>query len=577
MIRFAQTCEAVAGTTRKLEKTALVADYLQSLPAAESAIAAIFFSGRPFAAFREETLQVGGAALWRAVAELSGKPEEALAASYRRHGDAGAVAAEVLSSQTGSDSSLHQVQSTFSQIANARGPAAKSALLRGLLQQASPLEAKYIVKIISGDLRIGLKESLVEEAIAKAFNAALAEVKKANMLLGDLGETLLLAKAGRLNQARMRLFHAIDFMLASPVESAEDAIGYFDNAAVEDKYDGIRAQAHIGGGEARLFSRTRDQITESFPELPSALAGLPDGTVLDGEIVAWADAPSTLAQLATSQTDSAVSQPGRVLPFSVLQQRLGRKKVSDRMLRDVPVAYLVFDVLCVRGELLLDRPLSERARILDELMSAPRRVVPSQPHEQGRLGFDEGPPSATILRAPVFTARTSDDIEALFAAARARGNEGLMIKDLNSTYTPGRRGKSWLKLKRELATLDVVVTAVEYGHGKRIGVLSDYTFAVWDDERLVNIGKAYSGLTDVEIAEMTAWFLDHVVRDEGMRLQVEPKIVLEVAFNNMMKSSRHESGLALRFPRIVRLRPDKLPEDADTIATARQIYERQGT
>jgi DNA ligase 1 len=576
MIRFAQTCEAVAATTRKLEKTALVADYLQSLPAEEGAIAAIFFSGRPFAAFREETLQVGGAALWRAVAELSGKPEEALAASYRRHGDAGAVAAEILSSQAGSDLSLHNVQSTFTQIANARGPAAKSVLLRGLLQQASPLEAKYIVKIISGDLRIGLKESLVEEAIAKALHAALADVKKANMLLGDLGETLLLAKAGRLNQARMRLFHAIDFMLASPVESAEDAISYFDNAAVEDKYDGIRAQAHIGGGEARLFSRTRDQITESFPELPSALAGLPDGTVFDGEIVAWTEAPSSLLQLPTSQADSGMSQPGRALPFSVLQQRLGRKKVSDRMLRDVPVAYLVFDVLCSRGELLLDRPLSERARILDALMSAPRRVVLSQPHEQGRLGFDEESPSATVLHAPVFTARTPNDIETLFAAARARGNEGLMIKDLSSPYTPGRRGKSWLKLKRELATLDVVVTAVEYGHGKRIGVLSDYTFAVWDDERLVNIGKAYSGLTDVEIAEMTAWFLDHVIRDEGMRLQVEPKIVLEVAFNNMMKSSRHESGLALRFPRIVRLRPDKLPEDADTIDTARQIYDRQG-
>ncbi len=144
-----------------------------------------------------------------------------------------------------------------------------------------------------------------------------------------------------------------------------------------------------------------------------------------------------------------------------------------------------------------------------------------------------------------------------------------MIKDLDSLYTPGRRGKSWLKMKRELATLDVVVTAVEYGHGKRIGVLSDYTFAVWDGERLVNIGKAYSGLTDAEIAEMTQWFLAHQTSEQGLRLEVEPKIVLEVAFNNMMRSTRHESGYALRFPRIVRLRPDKLPEDADTIETVR--------
>jgi DNA ligase-1 len=150
-----------------------------------------------------------------------------------------------------------------------------------------------------------------------------------------------------------------------------------------------------------------------------------------------------------------------------------------------------------------------------------------------------------------------------------------MIKDLDSFYTPGRRGKSWLKMKRELATLDVVVTAVEYGHGRRIGVLSDYTFAVWNGERLVDIGKAYSGLTDAEIAEMTQWFLAHQTSEQGLRLEVEPKIVLEVAFNNMMRSTRHESGYALRFPRILRLRPDKPPEDADTIETVRDIYERQ--
>jgi DNA ligase-1 len=152
-----------------------------------------------------------------------------------------------------------------------------------------------------------------------------------------------------------------------------------------------------------------------------------------------------------------------------------------------------------------------------------------------------------------------------------------MIKDLDSSYTPGKRGKSWLKMKRELATLDVVVTAVEYGHGKRVGVLSDYTFAVWDwnNEKLVNIGKAYSGLTDVEIAEMTQWFLDHTLEDQGFKRVVEPKIVLEVAFNNMMRSDRHESGYALRFPRIVRLRPDKSADEADTIERAREIYEQQ--
>jgi DNA ligase-1 len=314
----------------------------------------------------------------------------------------------------------------------------------------------------------------------------------------------------------------------------------------------------------KFFSRTRDEITESFPELPDALAGLPQAAILDGEIVAW-------------------EQPGRARPFSVLQQRLGRKKVSDRMLREIPVAYLVFDVLYSGGELLIDRPLRERARILDELIAkknpkhrghggAQRKIG-----AQGKLTFEseEEVSAAGIFRAPAFRAASPEELEELFAAAQARGNEGLMIKDLNSAYTPGKRGKSWLKMKRELATLDVVVTAVEYGHGKRVGVLSDYTFGVWNGDRLVNIGKAYSGLTDLEIAERTKWFLDHTTEDQGFRRVVEPKIVLEVAFNNMMRSERHESGYALRFPRIVRLRPDKSANEADTIERVGEIFETQ--
>ena len=564
MLPFARTCDAIAATTKKLEKTALVAAYLRSSPLSEAAVAAIFLSGRPFPAYEETTLQVGGALLWRVIGELSGKSEHELTGIYRRHGDAGSVAAEALPDRPESGLALTEVQRAFYEIAAARGPAAKAFLLRQLLERATQLEAKYIVKIISGDLRIGLKESLVEEAIARAFEAPLAEVKRANMLLGDIGETLRLASAAKLAEARLRLFHPIDFMLASPVESSEEALSYFQNASIEDKYDGIRAQAHVSGGEVRIFSRTRDEITESFPELPMALGGLPKDAILDGEIIAW---------------DS--SGAGRAFAFSTLQQRLGRKKVSAKLMQDVPVAYLVFDVLYADGELLLDRPLRERARILDDLLAAPRSMIVHHLQEQSSLGFADSHEDAQemslapVLRAPVATASSADDLDALFTAARDRGNEGLMIKDLDSLYTPGRRGKSWIKMKRELATLDVVVTAVEYGHGKRIGVLSDYTFAVWDGGHLVNIGKAYSGLTDAEIAEMTQWFLAHKISEEGLRLEVEPKIVLEVAFNNMMRSARHSSGYALRFPRIVRLRPDKGPEDADTIETVKEIYERQ--
>ena len=592
---LASASEAIAGTTKRLQKTAIVADYLKSRTPQEAEISAVFLSGRPFPVWEETTLQVGGSLLWRLVAELAEKDDATLTAAYRRLGDLGAVAGELLPEKDGRGLGVLEVQAAFRQIAGTRGSSAKSALLRDLLARATPWEAKYIVKIMTGDLRIGLKESLVEEAIAKAYGGTLKEVQRANMLLGDIGETLRLAATGRLAHAKMQLFHPLGFMLASPVESAEEGLSYFSGAAVEDKYDGIRVQAHVSGGEVKIFSRTRDEITESFPELPDALAGLPQDAILDGEIVAW-EYPAEL-----SRTEEVVDGPitaageakalnlGRARPFSALQRRLGRKKVSAKMLRETPVAYLAFDVLYAGGELLIDRPLEERAGILDELLAGRTAIYHRAPESgrksettegQGKLSFDletqaEEVKAASVIRAPAFRTSSPEQLEELFTAAQARGNEGLMIKDLTSPYTPGKRGKSWLKMKRELATLDVVVTAVEYGHGKRIGVLSDYTFGVWDGERLVNIGKAYSGLTDAEIAEMTQWFLEHTIEDQGFRRLVEPKIVLEVAFNNMMHSDRHDSGFALRFPRIVRLRPDKSPGDADTMERVREIYASQ--
>ena len=593
MQRLSTTCEAIAGTTKKLLKTSLVSEYFQSCAVDVAAVSAVFLSGRPFPVWEEATLQIGGRWLWRIVAELAGKTEGEVTAAYRRLGDLGAVAGEVLPQRPGQGLGVLEVEANFRQIASTRGPAEKAAIVRDLLSRATPLEAKYIVKVMTGDLRIGLKESLVEEAIAKAYGGTLPEVQRANMLLGDIGGTLRLAAESKLGEARMRLFHPLGFMLASPVESTEEGLSYFSEAAVEDKYDGIRAQAHVSGEEVKIFSRTRDEITESFPELPPALAGLAQDAILDGEIVAWEyparmeDAKAIVDQPVSEEGQAKAENLGSARPFSVLQQRLGRKKVSEKMLREVPVAFLVFDVLYADGELIIDRPLHERARILDALLSSPRENTHHRGHRgtQGKtqgsldfgpeLGEDESIVEARLIRAPAFRAASAKELEQLFDAARARGNEGLMIKDLDSPYSPGKRGKSWLKMKRELATLDVVVTAVEYGHGKRIGVLSDYTFAVWDGERLVNIGKAYSGLTDAEIAEMTKWFVEHTIEDQGFRRVVEPKIVLEVAFNNMMESERHESGYALRFPRIVRLRPDKLAEEADTIERAKEIYLKQ--
>jgi ATP-dependent DNA ligase I len=571
MHHLAETCEAVAATTKKTEKVRLVAGYFRSRTV-DAPQAAVFLSGRAFPAWEERTLQVGGTLLWRAVAEISGKGEIALIAAYRRYGDLGSAAAEVLAGVAPKNGSLSlaDVSAAFDALAQTSAAAGKSRLLQGLLRHASALEAKYIIKIIGGDLRIGLRESLVEDAIASAFDEQLAAVQRANMLLGDIAATLRLAESHTLSDARMRLFHPLGFMLASPAADAEEALSYFTRAAVEDKYDGVRAQAHCGGRSdprVRIFSRTLDEIGESFPELPPALGAFPDPVILDGEILAW----------------DAINE--RALPFSELQKRLGRKEVSEELVRDVPVAYMVFDVLYADAELTIDRPLEERRKVLEHAVaSVPEGAfhvtsARATARVQGKLAFEPAvaasSSTARVILAPASPSGSPEQLEEMFVAARRRGNEGLMIKDLDSPYTPGRRGKSWLKLKRELATLDVVVTAVEWGHGKRAHVLSDYTFAVRDGDRLLNIGKAYSGLTDAEIAEMTPWFLEHTLEDQGFRRTVEATIVIEVAFNNMTRSNRHESGFALRFPRIVRIRTDKPVEEIDTLETARKIYEKQ--
>ncbi len=579
---FAELCERIAATTKKSKKVALVAEYLRARDVSEAAIAAVFLSGRAFPAFDERTLQIGGAALWKLASEITGAHESAMTVAYRQRGDLGAAAHDMLLPKAPSRSTitLREVRATFDQIAATRTPAAKAAVLKSLLERATALEVKYILKIITGELRVGLKESLVEEAIAKAYDEPgapnapsvgamgwepLAAVQRANMLLGDIGGTLELAAEHRLGEARMRLFHPIGFMLASPAADAEEAFHYFQQAQVEDKYDGIRAQAHCSGGTVKLFSRTLDEVTPSFPELVPALSEFADDVILDGEIVAW-----------RHEEDG-----GHAMPFGEIQRRLGRKQVSDKLIKEVPVAYVVFDVIYAGGELTLDKPLHERVQVLDRVFAGAHRVAPRPiVNAQGNLLVElevaeEAARSGWVLRAPSMRADSPAQLEQYFEEAMARGNEGLMIKDVSSPYMPGRRGRWWLKLKRELATLDVVVTAAEFGHGKRIHVLSDYTFAVRKGEELVNIGKAYSGLTDKEIAELTQWFLAHTTADHGHLREVEPKIVLEVAFNAIMRSDRHDSGYALRFPRIIRVREDKLPKDIDSVETVEQIYKRQ--
>src|SRR5258705_53238 len=456
--------------------------------------------------------------------------------ALRHHGDLGAGAEEILREHAVRSSlSLSQIAEVYASLAQQRRAAAKQELLEHTFQRLSALEAKYFIKIATGELRIGLKESLVEEGIAKAFDQTLPAVQRANMLLGDITDVLRLAVANQLSSVELQLFRPISVMLASPAETPAELVSAFPHGSlVEDKFDGIRAQVHKRDSQVEIYSRTLDRVTE-FPELLEPIRGITGDFILDGEIIGWRD--------------------GRAIPFTELHQRLGRKQIDLFTSAQVPVSFVAFDLLLLDGRTLLDTPLAERRLFLERLLAEA---------EQPGLQFTRASPC-----------RTADEIEDRFLLALNTGNEGLLAKAPESPYVPGRRGQFWMKLKRPLATLDVVVTVAEYGHGKRRGLLLDLTFPVRDDGRLVNIGKAYSGLTDVEIRELTQYFLDHTTEDRGYQRDVEPTIVLEVAFNNVQRSARHDSGFALRFPRIVRLRPDKPVSDIDTLARVREIFDSQ--
>jgi DNA ligase 1 len=589
-LQFAEVCDALAATTKKLEKRALIASYLDGLELDDAGRAALWLCGTRFPETDARVLNVGGSLLSKAILKLCAAGPEALSEAYRRSGDLGAAAADLLYGRAPARSSLTlaQVESVLAAQAEARGPDAKFRLLLDLLARATPEEAKYLIKLITGDMRTGVKQALVEEAIAEAWATPVANVRHANMLLGSLPEVVALAAAGRLDEARMKLFHPLGFMLASPVASVQESIARFTEevageheqgapivaevalreAQLEDKFDGIRAQLHVapeasGASRVGLYSRNREDLSASFPELVEAFSAIPEPAILDGEILAWNPADA------------------RALPFSVLQQRLGRKRVTPEMLHEVPVALVVFDVLYRGDQLLLTEPLAHRRSVLADFCArwCPLTVSTPVRGQSDLFNLQQAPSFPRLILASATRLASAAQLEQAYLGARTRGNEGVMIKSLASAYQPGRRGLAWLKLKRELATLDVVVTGVEFGNGRRAQVLSDYTFAVRDPadpaQPLKNIGKAYSGLTDQEIAEMTAFFRAHTLEDFGHFRTVEPTVVLEVAFNNLMRSTRHASGFALRFPRILRIRNDKPVAEIDTLERVEEVYASQ--
>ena len=527
---FTAVANAIGATTKKLEKERILAEYLRGLDDASLERAVVFLSGSPFPLRDERVTGIGGAAITEAVSDVTGRSADEIWAAWS--GDAGDTVAVSFGVDPSRTITLSELGEYFERIAATSGAIQKKNVLVELLHKVDAQGVRFIVKILTGELRIGLQEGLVESAIAKAFGRTVDAVRRANMFTGDVGAAALLAKSDALDGVKMTLFHPFAFMLAQPEEDPEEIVAALGAGAfADDKYDGIRAQVHSDGKQVRIYSRTLDNVTHRFPEIEKAALTISHSFIFDGEIVAFSD---------------------RILPFAVIQTRLGRRKVSEALLRDAPVAFFAFDLLYEDGRPLFELPLHERLAKL-------RHII-----REGAIRLSD--------QSPVRDAKHLDE---LFDAARARANEGLVIKDPNSIYTPGRRGKSWLKYKKALATLDCVVTAAEYGHGKRRSVLSDYTFAVLRDRELVNIGKAYSGLTDVEIDHLTKHFKEITKARHGPVHVVEPQVVLEIAFDRIQESARHKSGYALRFPRIVRIRDDKTVDQISTIDEVRRIYEGQ--
>jgi len=618
-LKLAELAETLAATASRLKKRALIADAIRSAHADDAISAglfALYLAGQPFAEADPRKLNAGGAMVSRIVAGIGNATDAAMTTAFRRHGDLGATAQDIFADAGHAPQStltLTELQQTFAHAAVAKTTAIRQALITATLQRATPVEAKYLIKLMLGDMRIGVKQSLIEDAIAVAAEAPVTAVRNVVMLQADLAQATEMAFAQTLQTAKMRLFHPLGFMLASPVETPDEAVERFSKsraadastppetnvepdpprvsdeayrvteqeevavesihiqAQIEDKYDGMRVQLHCSADEGRvaLYSRNREDVTESYPEIAEAFAHVSKtqlgDLILDGELLAW-----------------DVAQQ-RALPFAVLSPRIGRKKVSNEVRTKTPVVFMAFDVLYAGGELLLELPLRERRNRLEAIAEqlVPFAVSPLALAAAADAGLfahqNSGEGSVErFLLSPVSLAYSAEDLDRAYNAARERGNEGVMIKAAESAYQPGRRGLSWVKLKRQLGTLDVVITGAEFGSGKRSQVLSDYTFAIRGPAGdLLNVGKAYSGVTDAEIAELTAWLKDHTLEDHGHFRTVEPGIILEVAFNNVMRSERHASGFALRFPRIVRLRTDKPLEEIDTLERVEEIYQSQ--
>jgi DNA ligase-1 len=529
---FASLYEALDRTTSTNAKVAAMVAYFGSAPAADAAWALYFLTGRKIKRL------IPSRVLWDLTREVTALPEWLLEHCYAAVGDfaeAMALLVEHTAAAAGTGSDLPFARWIEDRILPLKqmDAAAQRAAVRSWWEETDAAQSFVLNKIITGEYRVGASATLVVRALSQVVGVPQAEM--AHRVMGDWPPTPEFFISLREDRpSREGGSRPYPFFLASPLEQDAESLGAREEWLAEWKWDGIRAQVVRRGGACFLWSRGEELVTERFPELAAAALALPDGVVLDGEILAYRDG---------------------VLPFAVLQTRIGRQKLSPRVLADAPVALMAYDLLEEGGADIRPVPLAERRARLAALLAA------------GPSAFLLSP----VVAAPTWTALAEERLE-----ARARNVEGLMLKRLASAYGTGRRRGDWWKWKIDPFTMDAVLLYAHPGHGRRASLFTDYTFAVWDGGALVPVAKAYSGLSDAEIQELDAWVRRNTREKFGPTRSVDPVQVFEIAFEGIAPSPRHKSGVAVRFPRIARWRKDKPAAEADTLDSLKALLAARG-
>ncbi len=531
--------EQLAATKKKLEHRALIGAYLKTLPPDEIALAARLIIGRVFSESDPRTLNLSGSAIARVLEQLAGASVDwdAIGGAV----DFGDAVEKWLTlrkhAPQGKPLQLLQVYHTYEAIAEDTGPGSrerKDELLRGLLARATPREAKYVVKHLVKEMRVGVSEGTLLDAIADASGVPGATIRRANQVSGDVGEVArvaLVEGARGLGRMAVRVGAPLKPMLAQSAEDVADAFAKVEGKfALEYKFDGARVQIHKRGDAVRLFSRQLSDMTASLPEIADAARReiRAHKAILEGEVI-------------------ALTSAGKPRPFQDVMRRFGREREIEQTQRDIPLKLYLFDALYIDGVSLLDAPNAERWEKLQAVRGAlecAERIVP----------------------------RNVAEGEAFLRRARAAGHEGLMAKNLASPYAPGERGKHWLKIK-PVITLDLVIVAADWGYGRRTGWLSNVHLAARDaeSEKLLEVGKTFKGLTDAEFKTLTERLLADRTSEKRGTVWVKPNVVVEVAFNNVQRSPRYPGGVALRLARIVGFRPDKSVDEIETIQRLREL------